>query len=165
MNSLSRRACARLPTGSRFVSKDTVHRRLRQLLSTGVLHRIFHEEVEQVTRRVYAIDLSGTGVFRSPYAHHADERWGWCVAVGVADRLVITGRELWSAQGTGTAGVGCTRNGSRSMPRLTSTAVSAQRRPCGKLAVQLDVNKDTAGRALARLIDNGFLVRTSHNNK
>ena len=46
----------------RFVSKDTVHRRLRQLLSAGVLRRLHHEEVERFTRGVYAIDLTGTGV-------------------------------------------------------------------------------------------------------
>ena len=86
------------------------------------------------------------------------------MGVGVADRLVITGASC-GARG---------ELGPLAWAALETVALDAEADVDGgfgaattvrKLAVQLDVNKDTAGRALARLIDNGFLVRTSENNE
>jgi hypothetical protein len=45
-----------------FVSKDTVHRRLRQLLDAGVLHPVSTGQLPRFERRAYRIDLTGTGI-------------------------------------------------------------------------------------------------------
>jgi hypothetical protein len=45
-----------------FVSKDTVHRRLRQLQRAGVLHRIPSAEPAPFASPTYLVDLTGTGI-------------------------------------------------------------------------------------------------------
>ena len=45
-----------------FVSKDTVHRRLRQLLDAGVLQPVQGTGCAPFAPRTYTVDLSGTGI-------------------------------------------------------------------------------------------------------
>ena len=45
-----------------FLSKDTVHRRLRQLLRAGVLRRLPAKTTTTFARPVYVLDLAGTGI-------------------------------------------------------------------------------------------------------
>jgi hypothetical protein len=44
------------------VSKDTVHRRVRQLQRVGVLRRIPTDATEPFACPTYAVDLAGTGI-------------------------------------------------------------------------------------------------------
>jgi len=45
-----------------FISKDTVHRRLRQLLNAGVLRPASVTRPAHFAPRAYTVDLSGTGI-------------------------------------------------------------------------------------------------------
>lgn len=51
--------------GLGFLSKDTAHRRLRQLLRAGVIRHLGATPSSTFTRPVYVIDLTGTGISRS----------------------------------------------------------------------------------------------------
>ena len=45
-----------------FLSKDTVHRRLRQLLRAGVIRRLPSKATTTFARPIYVVDLVGTGI-------------------------------------------------------------------------------------------------------
>jgi DNA-binding Lrp family transcriptional regulator len=45
-----------------FLSKDTVHRRVRQLQRAGVLHRLVLDPSSRFACPRYVIDVSGTGI-------------------------------------------------------------------------------------------------------
>jgi SOS-response transcriptional repressor LexA len=45
-----------------FLSKDTVHRRLRQLVRAGVIRRLPTKGRLAFARPVYILDLTGTGI-------------------------------------------------------------------------------------------------------
>jgi SOS-response transcriptional repressor LexA len=45
-----------------FLSKDTVHRRLRQLLRAGIIRRLPSKPATTFARPVYILDLAGTGI-------------------------------------------------------------------------------------------------------
>jgi hypothetical protein len=46
-----------------LLSKDTVNRRMRALLSTGVLRRLVLDETTRFEAPTYVLNLSGTGIF------------------------------------------------------------------------------------------------------
>jgi hypothetical protein len=46
----------------RFLSKDSVHRRVRELLHAGVLRPAHDSTCAPFLRRAYVVDLSGTGI-------------------------------------------------------------------------------------------------------
>jgi SOS-response transcriptional repressor LexA len=51
-----------------FLSKDTVHRRLRQLLRAGIIRRLPTKTVKTFARPVYILDLGGTGISLSSHS-------------------------------------------------------------------------------------------------
>ena len=55
-----------------FLSKDTVHRRLRQLLRAGIIRRLPTKTATTFARPVYILDLAGTGIsLSSPSGRHS----------------------------------------------------------------------------------------------
>lgn len=51
-------------------SKDTVHRRLRQLLRAGVLRRLPAKRVAAFSKPAYTFDLTGTGIALTSTPRH-----------------------------------------------------------------------------------------------
>lgn len=51
-----------------FLSKDTVHRRLRQLLRAGIIRRLPSKSATTFARPVYILDLAGTGISLSSHS-------------------------------------------------------------------------------------------------
>lgn len=49
-----------------FLSKDTVHRRLRQLVRAGILHRVPAEPNQHFQPPTYAIELTKSGITLLP---------------------------------------------------------------------------------------------------